>query len=83
MLKVIEIENVHVKSFFRDSIYAAVLYMYGTLHAVTNATITDLKRYFSQPLHIINKLGQFMSILPTVKPPLKRTKNIPKFHVIT
>ena len=59
MLKVIEIENVHV---FAILIYAAVLYIYDTLCAITNAVITDLKRHLMvcQPLHIIDKLGQFM-----------------------
>ena len=35
---------------------------------ITNTGITDLNdiELFSQPLHIINKLGQFMSILSTV-----------------
>ena len=35
---------------------------------ITNTRITDLNdiELLSQPLHIINKLGQFMSILSTV-----------------
>ena len=64
---------------FRRNIFTFVQY-------ITNTGITDLNdiELFSQPLHIINKLGQFMSILSTViLPPLKRTKNMPKFHLIT
>ena len=43
---------------FRCSVFTFVQY-------ITNAGITDLNviELFSQSLHIINKLGQFMSIL--------------------
>ena len=43
---------------FRCSVFTFVQY-------ITNTGITDLNdiELFSQPLHIINKLGQFMSIL--------------------
>ena len=46
---------------FRCSVFTFVQY-------ITNTGITDLNdiELFSQPLHIINKLGQFMSILSTV-----------------
>ena len=46
---------------FRCSVFTFVQY-------ITYTGITDLNdiELFSQPLHIINKLGQFMSILPTV-----------------
>ena len=56
------------------------------VHLIYWIAFTDLKRHelFSQPLHIINKLGQFMSILPTViLPRWKEPKNMPKFHLIT
>ena len=53
---------------FRYSVFTFVQY-------ITNTGITDLNDFelFSQPLHIINKLGQFMSILSTVI--LPRWKN--------
>ena len=46
---------------FRRSVFILVQY-------ITYTGITDLNdiELFSQSLHIINKLGQFMSILPTV-----------------
>ena len=46
---------------FRCSVFTFVQY-------ITNTGITDLNdiKLFSQPLHFINKLGQFMSILSTV-----------------
>ena len=46
---------------FRCSVFTFVQY-------ITNTGMTDLNdiELFSQPLHIINKLGQFMSILSTV-----------------
>ena len=46
---------------FRCSVFTFVQY-------ITNTGITDLNdiELFSQPLHIIEKLGQFMSILSTV-----------------
>ena len=46
---------------FRCSVFTFIQY-------ITNTGITDLNdiELFSQPLHIINKLGQFMSILSTV-----------------
>ena len=46
---------------FRCSVFTFVQY-------ITNTGITDLNdiELFSQPLHITNKLGQFMSILSTV-----------------
>ena len=46
---------------FRRSVFTFVQYITYT----TILTWNDIK-WFSQPLHIINKLGQFMSILPTV-----------------
>ena len=46
---------------FKCSVFTFVQY-------ITNTGITDLNdiELFSQPLHIINKPGQFMSILSTV-----------------
>ena len=39
-------KRVHIEShLFAILIYAAVLYMYDTLYAISNAAITDLKRY--------------------------------------
>ena len=32
----VNIENVHIKSFIRDLIYVAVLYIYDTLYAILN-----------------------------------------------
>ena len=43
-------------------------YVFTFVQYITNTGITDLNdiELFSQPLNIINKLGQFMSILSTV-----------------
>ena len=42
--------------------------VFNFVQYITNTGITDLNdiELFSQPLHIINKLGQFMSILSIV-----------------
>ena len=58
---------------FRCSVFTFVQY-------ITYTGITD--ELFSQPLHNINKLGQFMSTNSNT-PLLKRAKNMPKFHLIT
>ena len=49
---------------FRCIVFTFVQYITDT----GGGGITDLKRHriIGQPLHIINKLGQFMSILPKV-----------------
>ena len=56
---------------FRYSVFTFVQYIIYT-------GITD--ELFSQPLHNINKLGQFTN---SDTPPLKRAKTMPKFHLIT
>ena len=56
---------------FRCSVFTFVQY-------ITYMAITDLKRH--RPLHIINKLGQFMSILPTVLLPVEKNQKYAKIQ---
>ena len=46
MLNVMQIENVHLKSFFAIQIYAAVLYMNDTLYAILNKSENATLQYF-------------------------------------